>query len=172
MHNDFMQFMGVQERIARPVRELKEQLIATADQLARYNRVEEAVTKLRDSWRITDDDHHYLPFWFFVKQFALNPHGQVTAYEAFGPIEVVSDRAAALAMRPHQLGEFKDCAHVGCKLCKEPVPVVGKLLHSGEYPGEPSWRLDLYALCGSCVELTDVASAYKTSPMCGRVIGT
>jgi hypothetical protein len=158
-------FIGMAERLPREVNDAETALRAHENVLRDMKLVAEAVESLRGSWA-DSDGRLYRPHWFFVKRYALNREDpgrpKISAYEKFWPSEVVSDLAAAKRARPLQVGAFSDAASAPCDCCGKAAPVVGRMLHDGDCATEDSWRLDFYALCGSCTALSVVATDFKT----------
>lgn len=158
-------FVGMAERLPREVHDAELDLRARSNALRYRKLVAEAVDALRGSWA-DSDGRLYRPHWFFVKAFVLDHEDRdrtkIKCYEKFWPREIVNDRAEAERKRPGQIGTLADCAEAGCSGCGKSAPVIGRLVHDGDHAQDDSWKLDLYALCGTCAALTDVATDFKT----------
>lgn len=166
MSRDLALFAGIAERIRIENRTLVAKEMALAEERYKHRLVEAAEKGLRTSWS-DEDGRHLSRHWFFVRELVLDNSGEggarrIAAYEKFWPGEIVSVRATE--HRPSQIGTFAECVRETCGTCKNSVPIVGSIVHGGEHPQEPTWRIDLYALCGTCVELTLILNDYKNDP--------
>ena len=167
--NHLALFVGLADRLPREFDASMTAFRAEAETVRKRLAVARAATLVRTSWATTDDSRHYEPHWFFVKRYAVTRDENsaiagIACYEKFWPTEIVSDRAAAERARPHQIGAFTDCALHDCAGCREPAPVIGRLVHDSDRANIDSWRIDLYALCSGCVRLTHIVEDFRTDP--------